>query len=47
MLTIADDTTIFVKNIKSAKEAIKVKKDFGKVAGTKLNKSKTEVLWLG
>ncbi len=44
---LADDTTIFVKNTKSAKEAIKVIENFGKVAGTKLNKSKTEVLWLG
>ena len=44
---LADDTTIFVKNIQSAKEAIKVVEKFGKVSGTKLNKSKTEVLWLG
>ena len=44
---LADDTTIFVKNIQSAKEAIEVVEKFGKVSGTKLNKSKTEVLWLG
>ena len=37
----------FVKNIQSAKEAIEVVEKFGKVSGTKLNKSKTEVLWLG
>ena len=44
---LADDTTIFVKNIQSAKEAIEVVEKFGKVSGTKLNKSKTEMLWLG
>ena len=44
---LADDTTIFAKNIQSAKEAIKVVEKVGKVSGTKLNKSKTEVLWLG
>ena len=44
---LADDTTIFVKNIQSAKEASKVVENFGKVSGTKLNKSKTEVLWQG
>jgi hypothetical protein len=44
---LADDTTIFVKNIRSAKEAIKIIENFGKVSGTVLNKKKTEVLWLG
>ena len=41
---LADDTTIFVKNIQSAKEAIDVVEEFGKVSGTKLNKSNTGTL---
>ena len=41
---LADDTTIFVKNIQSAINAVE---KFGKVSGTKLNRPKTEVLWLG
>ena len=44
---LVDDNTIFVKNIQSAKEAIKVVENFGKVSGTKLNKSETEVPWSG
>ena len=43
----ADDTTIFVKDEKSAAEALRVIELFGEVSGLKLNKAKCEGLWLG
>ena len=43
----ADDATLFVRNSYELKEAIQSFELFGKVAGTKLNISKCEGLWLG
>lgn len=43
----ADDTTGIFKNIKSAKEFLKAVELFSKCSGLKLNREKTEALWLG
>ena len=47
ILQYADDTTLFVKNTHELNEAIKSLQLFGSVAGTELNISKCEGLWLG
>ena len=43
----ADDTTAFVKSEKSLLSLFKVISDFESGSGAKLNRSKTEALWLG
>jgi len=43
----ADDTTCFMKDTKSAINLFKVLKDFEKVSGFKINKDKTEGVWIG
>ena len=43
----ADDATLFLKTAQEMREAISSLEEFGKVAGTKLNISKCEGLWIG
>ena len=43
----ADDATLFLRNSKEMREAIESIKFFGNVAGTKLNVTKCEGLWIG
>ena len=43
----ADDTTAFVKSVKSLHALFNVISDFERGSGAKLNRSKTEALWLG
>jgi len=43
----ADDTTCFLYDETSAKHLLEVIDSFGKASGLKLNKNKTEALWLG
>lgn len=43
----ADDTTAFVKSVKSLHALFDVISDFERGSGAKLNRSKTEALWLG
>ena len=47
MCQYADDSTLFLKNEKELKLALDLLNRFGQVAGTKLNLSKCEGLWLG
>ena len=44
---LADDTTLFLKNIDSLKEALNILDEFHRISGLKLNKKKTEILQLG
>ena len=43
----ADDATLFLKNKRDLKKAIESLEFFGKIAGTELNLSKCEGLWIG
>ena len=43
----ADDTTIFVEDVRSAKETFRIIQLFSEVSGLILNKSKCEGMWLG
>ena len=43
----ADDTTAFVKSVKSLHALFNVISDFERGSGAKLNRFKTEALWLG
>lgn len=43
----ADDTTVFLKDPQSVKMLFKVLHSFGVASGLKLNKSKTEAMWIG
>lgn len=43
----ADDTTAFVKNERSLHALFDIISDFKRGSGAKLNRSKTEALWLG
>ena len=43
----ADDTTAFVKNERSLHALFDIISDFERGSGAKLNRSKTEALWLG
>ena len=43
----ADDTNIFVKNHSSLQEVLVLMDKFHQAAGLKLNKGKTEAMWLG
>ena len=47
ILQYADDATFFIKNSNDMREVIKSLTSFGSVAGTELNLSKCEGLWLG
>lgn len=44
---LADDTTLFVKDKEAIIKNLKLIEDFGEVSGLKLNKEKTEGLWIG
>ena len=44
---LADDTTLFLKNIDSLREVLKVTKHFEKLSGLKLNDTKTEIFQVG
>ena len=44
---LADDTTLFVKDIESVKKLLTFLDRFSKVSGLTLNQSKTEAIWLG
>ena len=43
----ADDATLFLKNTRDLKKAIESLELFGEIAGTELNLSKCEGLWIG
>ena len=43
----ADDTTAFVEDTQSLENMIKILQLFEQYAGLKLNKTKTEAMWLG
>ena len=43
----ADDTTAILKNVNSAKTFLQVLHRFSQISGLKINKEKTEALWLG
>lgn len=47
LLQFADDTNGIVDDIKSGKYFLKVVEAFGEYSGLKLNKEKTEAIWLG
>ena len=47
IIQLADDTTLFLKNIKSLVLAIHLFKKFGEFSGLKLNIGKTEIVPLG
>ena len=47
VLQYADDTTFFVGDVKSLPVILKELEEFGRVAGPKLNKEKTTLLWIG
>ena len=44
---LADDTTLFLKDINSLKNAIDILETFRKISGLKLNENKTEILQIG
>ena len=44
---LADDTTLFLKNEQAVKNCLNKVELFGNASGLKLNKHKTEGLWLG
>ena len=44
---LADDTTLFLKNENAVTDCLRKVEKFGNVSGLKLNKDKTEGLWLG
>ena len=43
----ADDSTIFLRSIKSIEHVMEIFDAFGKVSGLRLNKSKTKGIWIG
>ena len=43
----ADDTTLFIRNKQEIKEALNIIEIFGSFSGLKLNKNKTESIWIG
>lgn len=47
VLQYADDTSVILKDIQSAKKFLKTVDTFGQFSGLKLNKGKTEAIWLG
>ena len=44
---LADDTTLFLNDLTSVGKLFEFLDHFGKCSGLKLNKSKTEAIWLG
>ena len=44
---LADDTTLFIKDEGAVIRVLKKVMRFGKVSGVKLNREKTDGLWLG
>jgi hypothetical protein len=47
VVQMADDTTSFLKDVKSLEETLNTLEKFHKYAGLKLNETKTEAMWLG
>ena len=47
VLQYADDTTFLVGDVKSLPVILKELEEFGRVAGPKINKEKTTLLWIG
>jgi hypothetical protein len=47
IIQMADDTTVFVEDLNSLKIVLEIIERFQFFAGLKLNKSKTEAMWLG
>ena len=47
ILQYADDTTFFVKDCESLETILNELENFGRVAGPKINKEKTALLWIG
>jgi hypothetical protein len=47
LVQMADDTTVFVEDPDSLENALKLLATFERYAGLKLNKTKTEAMWLG
>jgi hypothetical protein len=47
LVQMADDTTTFIEDEKSLENILKLLDTFEKYAGLKLNKSKTEAMWIG
>jgi hypothetical protein len=47
LVQMADDTTVFTEDINSIENILKILAKFEQYAGLKLNKSKTEAMWLG
>ena len=43
----ADDTTLFIGNLTSVENSIKLVEQFGDISGLKLNVEKTKAIWLG
>ena len=44
---LADDTTLFLRDVSSLKNALDFLDTFRKSSGLKLNKGKTEIMWIG
>ena len=44
---LADDTTLFLKDVDSLKEALLFLDVFKNSSGLKLNRDKTEIIWIG
>jgi hypothetical protein len=47
IIQMADDTTVFVEDLNSLNKTLEIIESFHLFAGLKLNKSKTEAMWLG
>ena len=47
MSQLIDDTTLFFANGEAIINGLKIVEEFGNVSGLKLNKDKTDGLWLG
>ena len=47
LVQMADDTTTFIKDTKSLEHILEILKKFESYAGLKLNKGKTEAMWIG
>ena len=43
----ADDTNLISSDLASADNAVQILDDFGNISGLRLNKEKTQVMWLG
>ena len=47
LVQMADDTTTFIEDIRSLENILKILASFEQYAGLKLNKQKTEAMWIG